>query len=83
MEESIVRAQLFLRRVCVLAMPLASGEPRKVKREFMLNARLVGAARALDWIVMYSDELGFAQQLLVRGEALPGTSTNGAAKANN
>ena len=49
----------------------------------MLNADLIGSARALDWIVLYNDEQGFAQQLVVRGEALPGASTDGGAKTNN
>ena len=49
----------------------------------MLDANLIGSAQPLDWIVVCSDERGFAQQLIVRGEALPGASMDGAAKATN
>lgn len=62
---------------------LAAGETRKVEGQFVLNATLVGSAQPLDWIVVYSDEQGFAQQLIVRGEALTGASIDSAAKVTN
>ena len=49
----------------------------------MLDANLIGSAQPLDWIVVYIDKRGFAQQLIVRGEALPGVSMDGDAKATN
>jgi hypothetical protein len=60
---------------------VAAGETRKAEGEFMLNADLIGSAQPLDWIVVYTDEQGFAQQLIVHGEWLSGASMGSDAKA--
>jgi hypothetical protein len=49
----------------------------------VLNADLIAPARAIDWIILYSDEQGFAQQQLVRGEAQSGATMDSDAKAQN
>ena len=49
----------------------------------MLNADLIASARAIDWIILYSDEQGFALQPLVRGAAQSGASVDCDEKAQN
>jgi hypothetical protein len=62
---------------------IAAGETRKAEGELMLDADLVGSAQPLDWIVVYHDEQGSAQQLIVRGESLSGASMGSDATARH
>jgi hypothetical protein len=56
------------------AMTLAAGETRQVEGDFVIDVMWVHSARPIDWIVVYAEPEGFAKQVMVRGEALPGQS---------
>jgi hypothetical protein len=57
------------------SVALAAGETRQLEGEFVLNADVLRGARPFDWIVVYTDPEGFAQQRVVRGEALQPSAT--------
>jgi hypothetical protein len=52
-------------------LELAAGETRRLEGDFVLNVAALSPGRELDWIVVFSDADGFAQQELVRGESPP------------
>jgi hypothetical protein len=47
---------------------LASGESRRLEGDFVLPAAALAPGQALQWLVVYSDAGGFAQQQYVRGQ---------------
>lgn len=57
------------------SVALDAGETRQLEGDFVLNADLLHGARALEWIVVYTDPEGFAQQRVVRGEAIQPSAT--------
>jgi hypothetical protein len=58
---------------------LKAGETRKLQGEFLLNVEKMRTAPTLDWIVVYANPDGFAEQWVVRGEALAPPAMDGAA----
>lgn len=49
-------------------LALAAGETRQVEGEFLLVTAVMNGTRRLEWLVVYTDPKGFAQQKVVRGE---------------
>jgi hypothetical protein len=48
---------------------LASGETRRLEGDFVLPVAAFAPGQQLDWLVIYSDVGGFAQQQFVQGKA--------------
>lgn len=53
------------------SLALAAGETKQVEGEFVLVTPVLNGTRRLEWIVVYTDPQGFAQQKVVQGEPLP------------
>lgn len=53
------------------SLVLAAGETKQVDGEFVLVTPVLNGTRRLEWIVVYTDPQGFAQQKVVQGEPLP------------
>ncbi len=47
---------------------LVAGETRQFEGEFVLVTPVLNGTRRLEWIVVYTDPEGFAQQQVVQGE---------------
>jgi hypothetical protein len=56
------------------SLALAAGETRQVEGEFVLVTAVLNGTRRLEWIMVYTDAQGFAQQQVVQGESLPGAT---------
>ena len=50
------------------SISLAAGETRRLEGDFVLDVAALDPARALEWIVVFSDAAGFAHQAMVRAD---------------
>jgi hypothetical protein len=64
-------------------MSLAAGETRQVEGEFVIDVARIRSALPLEWVVVYTEAEGFAKQVMVRGEVLPGQSMDADARTTN